>query len=80
MGSTINCLPAYCRIRLHDRLLPYLETYASRAKTLVERRPKMDPNTAVPLYLTILMVILCAIALLGGNAVDKKRGEREKED
>lgn len=33
----------------------------------------MEPNTAVPLYLTILMIILCAIALVGGNAVDKKR-------
>ena len=34
----------------------------------------MDPNTAVPLYLTILMAILCAIALIGGNAADKRHG------
>ena len=41
----------------------------------------MDPNTAVPVYLTILMVILCAIALIGGNAIDKKnRAEGKKEE
>ena len=34
----------------------------------------MDLNTAVALYLTILMVILSAIALIGGHAADKKRG------
>ena len=34
----------------------------------------MDPNMAVPLYLTILMAILCFIALWGGNLADKKRG------
>jgi uncharacterized membrane protein len=33
----------------------------------------MSPNTAVPLYLTILMIILCAIALYGGSVVDKKQ-------
>ena len=40
----------------------------------------MDPNTAVPLYLTILMIILCAIALGGGHVIDKKRKESEKEE
>jgi uncharacterized membrane protein len=40
----------------------------------------MSPNVAVPLYLTILMVILCAIAILGGKAVDKKRGQGGKNE
>ena len=41
----------------------------------------MDPNTAVPLYLTVLMVILCVIALAGGYAIDKKnRAEGKKEE
>ena len=40
----------------------------------------MDPNTAVPLYLTILMAILCAIALIGGNAADKKRGVGKEDE
>jgi hypothetical protein len=41
----------------------------------------MDPNTAVPLYLTILMIILAVVALAGGNAVDKKnRAAGKKED
>jgi uncharacterized membrane protein len=40
----------------------------------------MDPNTAVPLYLTILMIVLAAIALVGGNVIDrKKRAERNNE-
>jgi len=34
----------------------------------------MDANTAVALYLTILMIVLCAVALVGGHAMDKKRG------
>jgi len=35
----------------------------------------MEANTAVALFLTILMVVLCAIALIGGNNIDKKRRE-----
>ena len=35
----------------------------------------MDANTAVSLYLTIIMVVLCAIALIGGEAADKRRGK-----
>jgi len=40
----------------------------------------MSPNVAVPLYLTILMIILCAIAIVGGRAIDKKKaaGQSEK--
>ena len=33
----------------------------------------MDANTAVALFLTVLMIALSAIALIGGNAIDKKR-------
>ena len=40
----------------------------------------MDANTAVALFLTCLMVVLCAIALVGGNKVDKQRGKRGKEE
>jgi len=40
----------------------------------------MDPNTAVPLYLTILMAILCFIALYGGHVMDKKHGKDNKEE
>ena len=32
---------------------------------------------AVPLYLTIIMVVLAVIALVGGSNTDKKRGEKE---
>jgi len=40
----------------------------------------MDANTAVALFLTVLMIVLSAIALIGGNAIDKKqRGTVEKE-
>jgi len=35
----------------------------------------MDANTAVALFLTVLMIALSAIALIGGNAIDKKRKE-----
>ncbi len=35
----------------------------------------MNPNTAVSLYLTILMVVLSAIALIGGHMTDKKNAE-----
>jgi uncharacterized membrane protein len=40
----------------------------------------MSPNVAVPLYLTILMIILCAIAIVGGRAIDKKKaaGQSDK--
>jgi uncharacterized membrane protein len=33
----------------------------------------MDANTAVALFLTCLMIVLCATALIGGHMVDKKR-------
>ncbi|MCL2111685.1 MAG: hypothetical protein FWH32_05505 [Clostridiales bacterium] len=33
----------------------------------------MDANTIVALFLTILMVGLCGIALAGGEMIDKKR-------
>ena len=35
----------------------------------------MDANTAVSLFLTCLMIVLCAIALYGGHLLDKKRKE-----
>ena len=38
----------------------------------------MDANTAVALFLTCLMVVLCAVALIGGNKIDKKSGEADK--
>jgi len=40
----------------------------------------MSPNDAVPLYLTILMAVLCAIALIGGNIMDKKKRAAGKEE
>jgi len=40
----------------------------------------MDANTAVALYLTILMVVLCAIALVGGHMIDKKRAAARKDE
>jgi len=40
----------------------------------------MDANTAVALYLTILMIVLCAIALVGGHMADKKSGGKSSED
>jgi len=35
----------------------------------------MDANTIVAIFLTTIMVVLCAIALIGGNAIDKKNKE-----
>ena len=35
----------------------------------------MDANTAVALFLTVLMIVLSAIALIGGHSIDKKRKE-----
>ena len=40
----------------------------------------MDANTAVALFLTCLMIALCAIALVGGNMIDKKRGGTESKE
>jgi len=38
----------------------------------------MDANAAVALYLTILMVVMCGLALYGGYRADKrKRGATE---
>ena len=37
----------------------------------------MDAQTLVPLYLTVLMVVLSAIALIGGRNVDKKKANGE---
>jgi hypothetical protein len=39
----------------------------------------MDANTAVALYLTALMIALCAIALIGGHLADKKHGGNTEE-
>jgi hypothetical protein len=40
----------------------------------------MDPQVAVPLYLTILMAVLVAIAVFGGRAADKRKAEGQKKD
>ena len=39
----------------------------------------MELSTAVALYLTILMVVLCAITLIGGHINDQKQGGAKKE-
>ena len=33
----------------------------------------MDANAAVALYLTILMAVLCALVLIGGEIADKRK-------
>ena len=37
-------------------------------------------QTLVPVYLTILMAILCCIAIIGGRNVDKKRAQGKYKD
>jgi hypothetical protein len=39
----------------------------------------MDAQTAVPLYLTILMIVLCGIALIGGRLRDREHAEPQKD-
>ena len=38
----------------------------------------MDANTLVALWLTSIMIVLSAMALIGGHIVDKKRKEERK--
>ena len=37
-------------------------------------------QTLVPVYLTILMAVLCCLAVFGGMNVDKKNAAKEKEN
>jgi hypothetical protein len=37
----------------------------------------MDAQSLVPLYLTIVMVVLCAMAIVGGKNSDKKAKEEK---
>jgi hypothetical protein len=38
----------------------------------------MDAATLVPLYLTIVMVVLAVIAIVGGRSTDKKNADDKK--
>lgn len=38
----------------------------------------MDAQTLVPVYLTIIMIVLSSIAIIGGRNVDKKNAAKEK--
>jgi sorbitol-specific phosphotransferase system component IIC len=40
----------------------------------------MTPNEIVPLFLTILMAVLCVVALVGGHNLDKKAKAEKKEE
>jgi hypothetical protein len=37
----------------------------------------MDAQVLVPLYLTVLMIVLAAMAMIGGGSTDKKTGEKK---
>jgi hypothetical protein len=39
----------------------------------------MDAQVLVPLYLTILMVVLAAMAIIGGSSTDKKTAGDKKD-
>jgi hypothetical protein len=38
----------------------------------------MDAATLVPLYLTIVMIILAVVAIVGGSNTDKKKAGEKK--
>jgi hypothetical protein len=40
----------------------------------------MDAQTLVPLYLTVVMIVLCALAIIGGRNVDKQKEEESKKN